>query len=135
MFRVTADSNIYISALHFGGPPRRLIEAARAGLVQLAISEPLLEEAQRILRTKFARPQDRIADVLPRLLRFAHHVEPTIRLNVIERDPSDNRVLECAHAAGSRFIVTGDDDLLTLAEYEGIRILKVADFLAFAQLP
>jgi predicted nucleic acid-binding protein len=32
-------------------------------------------------------------------------------------------------SAGSRFIVTGDSDLLRLGAYQGIQILKVADFL------
>jgi predicted nucleic acid-binding protein len=38
----------------------------------------------------------------------------------------DNRVLGCAVADGSRFIFTGDGDLLRLGTYAGIRILKVA---------
>jgi predicted nucleic acid-binding protein len=54
---------------------------------------------------------------------------------VITHDPPDNRVLECAVEAGSRFIISGDDDLLRLGTYEGIRILKVAEFLELAQLP
>jgi hypothetical protein len=32
VLRVTADSNIYISALHFGGPPDDFLNLARAGL-------------------------------------------------------------------------------------------------------
>jgi predicted nucleic acid-binding protein len=86
-----------------------MLDAARLRLVQLAISDALLVFVQR--------------------------VEPSLPLDVITRDPSDNRVLECAVAAGSRFIVTGDDDLLSLGTYEGIRSMKVAAFLEFAQLP
>ena len=42
----------------------------------------------------------------------------------------DNRILECAVAAGSDYIVSGDKDLLRLGSYDAIRILNVADFLA-----
>jgi predicted nucleic acid-binding protein len=37
--------------------------------------------------------------------------------------------MECAVAAGSRFIVTGDNDLLRLGSYAEIQIVKAADFL------
>ena len=135
MFHVTADTNIYISALNFDGVQRRLLAAARLRFVELAISEALLDEVRRVLRDKFAWLPAAIASAVDRLLAFAQRVEPTLRLDVIARDPSDNRVLECAVAAGSRFIVTGDNDLLSLGTYEGIRIMKVAAFLECAQLP
>lgn len=50
-------------------------------------------------------------------------------------DPDDNRVLECAVAAGSRYIVSGDRDLLNLGSYAGIPILRVSDFLALLDAP
>jgi len=51
---------------------------------------------------------------------------------VIKENPSDNRILECAVAAGSDYIVSGDKDLLRLGRYDSIRILNVADFLDLA---
>ena len=59
----------------------------------------------------------------------AKTVVPTVALHVIERDPDDDRVLECAVTAKAEFIVTGDSDLLDIGEYEGIEILQVAEFL------
>ena len=50
-------------------------------------------------------------------------------IDAVVTDPDDNRVLECAVAAGLRFIVTGDNDLLRLGSYAEIQIVKVADFL------
>lgn len=41
------------------------------------------------------------------------------------RDPADDRVIECALAGNAEFIVTGDDDLLALDSYEGVRIVRV----------
>jgi uncharacterized protein len=51
--RVTADTNIYISALNFGGPPDKLIELARAGEIHLSISDDIMNEVTRVLRDKF----------------------------------------------------------------------------------
>jgi predicted nucleic acid-binding protein len=44
---VTADTNIYVSALNFGGGPDRVLDLARAGTIRLAISEAILGRAGR----------------------------------------------------------------------------------------
>lgn len=53
-------------------------------------------------------------------------------LDVIKHDPQDNRILECAQASGSEFIVSGDKDLLRLATFGGARVVKAAEFLVIA---
>lgn len=47
---------------------------------------------------------------------------------VLEGEP-DNRILECAMAAGAFAIVTGDRHLLALKSYEGVGVMTVADLL------
>ena len=46
MTQVTLDSNIYISALVFGGKPMRLLEMAAEGAIRVAISDAILAEVQ-----------------------------------------------------------------------------------------
>jgi hypothetical protein len=48
--RVTADSNIYVSALRFGGKPLTLLEVALDGQIELAISDAILDETLGVLR-------------------------------------------------------------------------------------
>ena len=43
-------------------------------------------------------------------------------------DEPDNRILECAQGAGAEVIVTGDKHLLDLVAFEGIKIIRIADF-------
>jgi uncharacterized protein len=126
---VTADSNIYISAINFGGVPRDFINAARRRRFQLAISSALLTEVQRILTVKFSWSAEELQRETVRISRITTLVHPTQTLDAVPDDPDDNRVLECAVAANSRYIVTGDNDLLRLGSYGGIRIVRVADFL------
>ncbi len=57
-------------------------------------------------------------------------VKPTEQLMVVQSDPDDNKILECAVAAASDTVVSGDSDLLDMGSFRGIGIRKVSDFLA-----
>lgn len=50
---VTFDSNIYISALEFGGICARLIAMARTGDFRVDVSEPIIAEVVAVLRDDF----------------------------------------------------------------------------------
>jgi predicted nucleic acid-binding protein len=62
--------------------------------------------------------------------RNHEHVSPAERVDVVAADPDDNRVLECAIAAGSEVIVSGDSDLLQVGIFQGIAVMTVSAFLA-----
>jgi uncharacterized protein len=126
---VTADTNVYISALQFDGRPDEFLRLARQGLMRLAVSEPILAEVRRVLGDKFRRTPEEVAEA-DRLIRgFAELVTPTRRLAVVVEDPDDDRILECAVAARAQVLVSGDKDLLRLGEFEGIAIVTVTTFL------
>jgi len=126
---ITVDTNIYVSALNFRGRPLQLLEKAVAGDVQIASSEPLLDELRRVLRDKFEWSEDRLSAAESLIRGFAQVVTPAQTLDVVKDDEPDNRVLECAQASGSEFVVTGDRDLLRLGEYAGIKIVRLSEFL------
>ena len=129
MRRVTLDTNIYISALEFGGEPLLVLDMAIAGEIEVAISGPIVAEIERVLETKFGwQPQD-ILDAKVLVLTTAKWVEPKQTLDVVKDDPDDNRIVECAVEAGSQSIITHDKDLLRMGSYEGIKMMKVAEFL------
>ena len=77
----------------------------------------------------FKKPQDRTITLIDRFKSVAFTIDPQLSIEVIEKDPGDNRVLECAIALEASYIVTGDTHLLELKEYEGIVILNPAGFL------
>ncbi|MGH9599376.1 MAG: putative toxin-antitoxin system toxin component, PIN family [Terracidiphilus sp.] len=129
MLRITADSNIYISALNFGGMPDKLLDLARSGVIQVAISEAILSEISRVLRDKFKWAEDAIALALEQISGFTERVNPEHTINLIKDDPTDNRIIECAAAGKSEFLVTGDNHLLKLGQFAGTRILRAAELL------
>jgi putative PIN family toxin of toxin-antitoxin system len=130
VLRVTADTNIIISALNFSGNPRRVLELAEEGLIHLSISDAILDEVARVLRReKFGWPEDEIRKALNQITRFAGHVDPKQRIDIITEDPTDNRILECAAASGSDYLVSGDKHLLKVGQYQGFKIVPPAEFI------
>jgi len=125
---VTLDSNIYVSALQYGGAGARLLGIARSGGMRIDTSDAILAETIGVLRDKFRWDGYRLHFAREGLRKLANVVVPSQTLHVAD-DPEDNRVLECAVAAGSDYIVTNDKDLLRLAEYGGIRIIRAVEFL------
>lgn len=135
MICATADSNIYISALQFGGTPREFLNASRSGTFRLAISDAILREIGGVLAEKFRWSNEQVTEALAELLAFIDFVTPTQVVQIVTDDPDDDRVIECALASHSTFIVTGDKHLLALGTYAGIRIIKVAEFLPLVPKP
>jgi putative PIN family toxin of toxin-antitoxin system len=92
--RVVADTNIFISALVFGGLPGSFLDLAFLRSFQLVTSPVLLHELDEKLRLKFALPADDADRVRAKLESAALVVEPNLALTVITDDPDDDRVLE-----------------------------------------
>lgn len=133
MLSVTADTNIYVSAFNYRGKPRELINLANAGAIQLDVSEHIIRETVGVLRDKFGWSPEGIGIAEAEMRRLARIVQSIETINAVKDDPADNRILECARAAGSNFIVTGDKDLLRLGSFEGTPIVRVTEFLAIAE--
>lgn len=128
--KVLFDTNIYISAIIFGGNPRQCLELARNGEIQLIVSKSILLELAEKLRDKFNWPEEDIADVIFGISVFAKLITPGKKINLIKADPSDNRILEASLEAKTDYIVSGDKKhLLSLKAFEEIPIISSKHFL------
>ena len=127
--RIVVDTNVIVSALVFGGLPRRVFEAVESGACEFYYSGDIEGETRRVLRDKFGWDEGRLDRYLPGLWSLGQRVSPRRRVNAVKEDPDDNRILECALAAGADLIVSGDGHLLRLTAYEGIAIVTPREFL------
>jgi putative PIN family toxin of toxin-antitoxin system len=127
--RVVADTNIFVSALQFGGAAEDLWLLARAGLFDLFISAAILEELAEVLAEKFEWSRSLLQEALSEIRAHAQLVRPQESLAVIHNDPSDDRILECAVEAEAHAIVSGDAHLRKLKVFRGIPVMSLADFL------
>jgi len=126
---VTLDTNVYVSALEFGGIGARLLGMARARVLQIDISDAILDELATVLRDDFHWDAYRLHFMLEEMRKITCSVTPKRTIEALKLDPDDNRILECAVEAASECIVTEDKDLLRLKAFEGIRIQRASDFL------
>ena len=133
MIRVVLDTNVYISALMFGGLPGALLDLALLQSFLPVISPALQDELYEKLRSKVEVSAEDTAIIRAKLESIAEIVRPDMVLHVIEDDPDDNRVLECAVKGSADYIVTGDRHLLKLGSYEAIPIVTVRQFLDAAE--
>lgn len=123
------DTNIFVSAFAFpGGRAEAALLKVIEGEVELLVSKPIIHEVLGVLARKFDRESEELARVSVYLAEFGKLVQPRSKLAVL-RDEPDNRVLECAVAGDADVIVTGDQAMLELREYKGIRIVSLKEFL------
>ena len=129
MIRVVADTNVYVSALLFGGAPEEVLLLAQAGTFSLYISPAIREELSRVLAQKFGWEQTRVRAALSAIAGFTIEAIPNTSVNAVAEDAADNRILECALAAQAHVIVSGDQHLRRLRRFRHIPILTPREFL------
>lgn len=87
----------------------------------------MMEVVQRPrLRQQMATDPQAFLDIISSL---AVHVPGELTLSGASRDPKDDKFLACAIEGQSDYIITGDDDLLSLTSFRGISIIRPADFI------
>lgn len=133
--RVVADTNIIVSGLLWRGTPRRVLDAARDGIIELFTSVVLLEELEDVLRReKFAALLEAanvsVGELVSGYAALASVIEAKPIEPIILADLDDDAVLACALAAECEVITSGDSHLLNLKTHQAIRILTAAQLIA-----
>jgi len=137
MLRAVLDTNVLVSGfISPNGTPARLISAWRERNFELVVSPAILEELAEVLqRDKIRRYYEHVDGDLARkyvagLRRFATLVPGEVQVQGVCVDPDDDKFIAAALEAGADYIVSGNDHLLDLKEYQGVKILRPGEFLA-----
>lgn len=125
--RLVLDTNGFIASLVADGLCRDLVRV-RVRPHTIITSEPLLDDLRTTLHVKFKADPDKLP-LLSALREQAAIVVPARLGERVCRDKADDVVLATAVAGKADIIVTGDDDLLALRKFRGIRILSPRKFL------
>jgi putative PIN family toxin of toxin-antitoxin system len=133
--RIVLDTNVVTSALLWRGIPHQLLQAVRQRAnLQLYSSAALLEELADVLTRpslvkQLATIDKQAADVLQDYVSAVEIIRAEPLAQPVCRDPDDDDVLALALAAQADLIVSGDQDLLVLGQFEAIPIVTARQAL------
>ena len=132
--KITADTNILISATFWYGDSFKIIKLAEMKIIKLILSKNIVQEYSEVLRYDELRSKIKNKNLymrytLQKIISFSEIIEPKDKVNIIMEDPDDNKVLECAKQGNVDYIITNDNHLLKLKEFEGIKIITPTEFL------
>ena len=128
--RVVLDTNVFVSAVFFGGPPGRVLAAWRDGVIDVVVSREIVQEYVRVgerLSEQF--PGVDLGPALDLVAAAAELVAAPPLPSVVCRDADDDKFLACALAARARYVVSGDRDLLAISPYRGVAVVRPRDFI------
>lgn len=126
--KVVLDTNVLISAIVFGGIPKKVLNLILKEKFIGVTSISLMAELSEVVHKKFPFRKSDLEYLEDQMITDFEIVKPRKVLRAV-RDDDDNRVLEAAVEGGCEFIVTGDEDLLILKTFREIKIITPAEFL------
>jgi len=136
MYKVVIDSTILISAfLAKTGVSAELLYKAKNGDFDMCLAEEILEEVQRALlqypkiRKRYHYTDQAVIQFVQNLRIVTRLITELPSLEVVNSDPNDNMVVACALKARADYIVTRDNDLLSLENYKNTKIVTPESFM------
>jgi len=128
--RVTVDTNFLISATQWDySVSYKLLLKFIEKKIEIYTTNEILEEFSKVLKRDFKYNTEEIINIMENVLSFVVLVIPQQKLDVVKEDVDDNKVLECAIASSSKYIITYDNHLLKLKEFREIKIIKPEELL------
>jgi putative PIN family toxin of toxin-antitoxin system len=128
------DTNVLVSGLVApAGRPRQILDAWLEERFRLVTSLYLVEELAHVLAypriaKRLRLDEAKLGALLAALLSRAHVVPGQLHLPGVTRNPKDDAVVACAVEGEADYIVSGDQDLLALGQYQGIQIVTPREF-------
>jgi putative PIN family toxin of toxin-antitoxin system len=128
--KIVLDTNVFISSFFWGGNPRKIMERVIDGKDKLFICKEIIQEITSVMSgQKFNASNEYVTRFVHSIEELANYITLSGCVQNVCRDGEDDKILECAFLAGASYIVTGDNDLLVLGEFRGIKIVSAHDYL------
>ena len=128
--KIVIDTNIVASAIFFGGRPRKLLEELLINNLEAVASPEILIEYQETfdeLRSRY--PDKPVRIPLATIISACSLINPAAHYQIC-RDPDDDKFIDCAVAGKCIYIVSGDNDLLSLGTFKNVEIVTVSEFFS-----
>ena len=128
--RVVIDTNVFVSAVFFGGVPGKILDMWRDGKIELLLTPGILAEYEDIVHRLHARyPAVDPEPIVSLVIRRGVFVADDELARPVSTDKDDDKFLAAAVAGRSKFVVSGDKHLLDVSGYEQVEVLQPAQFV------
>ena len=125
--KILIDTNILLSGLYFHGLPKKLLQELDENF-KICVNEKIIAEYADKIDNKFSKSRY-ILDKDLREKIFSSFISFEVKSDLkICRDPDDDKFVNCAIDARAIYIVSGDNDLLTIKNFAGIEIVTAREF-------
>ena len=126
--RILIDTNIIISGLFFNGLPKEFLNKMDFEKFKVCVNKEIITEYKEQIQKKLLNPKYILNEELfEKFFKDLHNFEIKSDLKV-SRDPKDDKFINCAIDAKAIYIVSGDNDLLTIKNFAGIEIVTAREF-------
>lgn len=124
--KIVLDTNVIIDGIKDEySYEKQIIDAVRAGEIDAYANHQTIQENKLIMRRLVENPE--YEDEIHELISRINHVVNRKQINIV-RDPEDNKILESAVEAEADYLITRDNDLLSLEKYENVQIVNPSQF-------
>jgi len=127
--RTVLDTNVLISAMFLPGTAHRCLAAAEAGLYDLVLAEPILDELRDKLISKFHSTRQEADVMIESLRRLGTLVQLAGQGGWAADDPDDDKFVETALVGRADAIVSGNHHLREMGVVESVPVLSPREFL------
>ena len=126
--KVVLDTNVLVSGIFWGGLPEKILLMAIEDKIDVYATEEILSEYFRIIDKIGKKDKELCSQWKMLLVQLVKIVEPIKKIKIC-RDPKDDMFLECAVSCGAKYLISGDDDLLSIKEINKTQIITTKDYL------
>ena len=126
--RILIDTNILISGLYFHGLSKKLLREIDLEKFNICVNEEIISEYTDKIDNKFSKSKYILdKDLREKIFSSFKNFNKISDLKIC-RDPDDDKFINCAIDAHAIYIVSGDNDLLTIKNFAGIEIVTAKEF-------
>ena len=129
--KVLIDTNVWYSAILYGGKPEELVRLC-INSQYIVISAYIINELRVKLKLDAKAPYKWLNALERQLKRVCEVVDVDVIPKIV-RDPKDDPIIATGISGHCEYLITGDDDLLSLKSVGNLQIVTIDEFLRLTQ--
>ncbi len=125
--KIVLDTNVFISGIFWKGTSHKIVELWACRKIQIVITKSIFEEYIDVIK-RFDEGRTITRRWKAFVVENSQIIEEKMQIKIC-RDPDDDKFLSCALLGEADYLVSGDDDLLSLKTIGTTKIVNPAQFL------